>query len=147
VTTPTTLEPSAPRLLPKLNDANRTFWTGGRTGRLLVPRCTQCHQWVLPPTAACPRCQGPTAYEAVSGRATVFSYTTNWQRFHPDVAPPNLIAIVVLEEQDDLRLATNLVDCEEADVESGMAVTVLFERHGEIYYPIFRPGTSARHGQ
>ena len=77
--------------------------------------------------------------EAVSGRATVYSYTLNVYQFHPDVPPPNLIAIVVLDEQDDLRLATNLVHCVEEEVHIGMPVTVLFEQHGELYYPVFAP--------
>jgi hypothetical protein len=77
--------------------------------------------------------------EAVSGRATVYSYTLNSYQFHPDVPPPNLIAIVVLDEQDDLRLATNLVHCVEEEVHIGMPVTVLFEQHGELYYPVFAP--------
>jgi uncharacterized OB-fold protein len=133
------IEPAAPRMLPKLTDDNRSFWTGGSTGQLLVPRCRSCRRWVLPPSRACTACGEATTPEPVSGRATVYTYTLNAYQFHPDIPPPNLIAIVVLDEQDDLRLATNLVGCEEADVRCGMPVSVLFERHGEVYYPVFAP--------
>lgn len=139
---PATLDPSAPRMLPKLTDANRAFWTGGAQGRLYVPRCRDCRRWVLPSILTCPGCGGPTESLPVSGRGKVFTWTLNSYRYHPDVAPPNLIAIVVLDEQEDLRLATNLVDCEEADVSAGLPVEVVFERHGEIYYPLFTPVTS-----
>lgn len=133
------IEPPAPRMLPRLSDANRDFWTSGASGRLRVPRCSSCRKWVLPPEATCPGCGGRTEPEPVSGRARVFTWTTNHQPFHPDVTPPNLIAIVVLDEADDLRLATNLVRCVEDDVRAGMAVRVLFERHEGVYYPVFEP--------
>jgi hypothetical protein len=55
------------------------------------------------------------------------------------VAPPNLIAIVQLDEQDDLRLATEIIGCDEEDVWCGMPVKVVFERHGDRYYPLFEP--------
>ena len=143
-TPPNLIEPVAPRMLPRLTDANREFWTGGKSGRLLVPRCDSCRRWVLPPQEACRECGGGLAYEAVSGDATVFTYTTNAHQYHPDVPPPNLIAIVELVEQADLRLATNLVGCDESEVTAGMAVSVAFERHGEVYYPVFQPGDPAR---
>jgi uncharacterized OB-fold protein len=92
--------------------------------------------------AACPTCDGPLVPEPVSGKATIFTYTLNTQKFHPDQVPPNLIAIVVLDEQDDLRLVTNIVDATFEDLSIGMPVEVLFERHGEVFYPLFRPARS-----
>ncbi|HEX3705887.1 MAG TPA: OB-fold domain-containing protein [Mycobacteriales bacterium] len=125
------------RMLPKLTDANRAFWTGGANGDLLVQHCDACDRWLLPPVEACPACGGAVTVRPVSGRGTVFTYTTNYHQFHPDVPPPNLIAIVTLDEQDDLRLMTNLIGCTEDDVASGSAVQVRFEDHGEVFYPVF----------
>jgi uncharacterized OB-fold protein len=133
------IEPTAPRILPNVTDANRSFWTGGAQGQLLLPRCEACGRWSLPGASSCAGCSGTVVPEATSGRARVFTYTLNSYQYHPDVAPPNLIAIVVLEEQDDLRLATNLIHCEADDVTIGLPVTVVFERYGEIYYPVFAP--------
>jgi uncharacterized protein len=136
------LEPSGPRIFPKVTDANRSYWTGGVDGHLHMPRCRDCRRWASVGMTTCEACGGLAAAEAVSGRGCVFTYTLNAHQFHPDVRPPNLIAIVVLDEQDDLRVATNLVDCEEADVKIGMPVTVLFEHHGDIYYPVFAPAAA-----
>ena len=133
------IEPAYPRMLPALNDANRAFWTGGAHGRLLVPRCVDCGRLTLPPVAVCPTCGNPVESEAVSGRARVFTWTLNAHQFHPDIPPPNLIAIVELVEQDDLRLTTNLVDCTESDLQIGLEVEVRFEHHGEVFYPVFAP--------
>ncbi len=79
----------------------------------------------------------------MSGRGTVFTYTVNHQPFNPAVPVPYVIAIVRLDEQDDLRIAANIVGCEPDSVRVGMPVQVGFERHdidGEaVYVPVFTP--------
>jgi uncharacterized OB-fold protein len=69
----------------------------------------------------------------------VFTFTVNMYQFHPDVPPPNLIAIVELAEQPDLRIPTNIVGCHADGLRIGLPVQVLFERHGDIFYPVFEP--------
>ena len=140
----TVVAPAGPRMLPRLTDANRAFWTGGRDGKLMVGRCRACDRWALPPATACDQCGAELVPEPVSGRARVWTWTLNRHQYHPDIPPPNLIAIVVLEEQDDLRLATNLIGCDEPDVRAGLEVTVGFEDHGEVFYPVFMPAAGAR---
>jgi hypothetical protein len=82
--------------------------------------------------------------EAVSGRGVVFASTVNFYQFHPDVPPPNVIAIVELVEQADLRVPTNVVRWGTEVPPIGLAVQVLFEQHGEVFVPVFEPvpGTS-----
>jgi uncharacterized protein len=126
-------------MLPPLNDLNRPFWTGGAQGQLLVQRCAACHRWNHPPADGCPSCGGQLAYEPVSGNGTIFAFTVNHQPFHPDVPPPYVIAIVELDEQPDLRIPTNIVHADPSTLECGTPVRVLFERNGEVYYPVFEP--------
>jgi uncharacterized OB-fold protein len=56
---------------------------------------------------------------------------------------PYLIGLVAIQEQDSVRLTTNLVDVELDQVETGMAVEVVFEQHDDVYLPLFRPATTA----
>ena len=109
----------------------------------MIARCTQCELWVSPPAADCPVCSGALAARPVSGRGTVFTYTVNYQPFNPAVPVPYAIAIVQLEEQADLRIATNIVDCEPDSVVIGLPVEVRFERHDvdgdRVYVPVFAP--------
>jgi uncharacterized OB-fold protein len=140
--------PAVPaRVLPKLDEHNRAFWTGGADGRLMVSRCTQCGLWVSPPAADCPDCGGALAAQPVSGHGTVFTYTVNYQPFNPAVPVPYVIAIVQLDEQPDVRLAANIVDCEPDSVFIGLPVEVRFERHdvdGEVVFvPVFAPQSGA----
>ena len=130
---------TAPRIAPALDDLNRTFWTSGASGVLRITRCQSCRRWVFPLSATCAECGGTTAYEATSGRATVFTHTTNAHPYNPAVPVPYDISVVELVEQEGLRFTTNVVDCPPGDVRIGMPVRVQFEQHGEVFVPVFAP--------
>jgi uncharacterized OB-fold protein len=130
---------SSARILPKRTEHNAAFWTGGADGRLMITRCTQCALWVHPPATDCPDCGGALAAQPVSGRGAVFTFTVNHQPFNPAVPLPYVIAIIQLAEQDDLRLAANIVGCEPDSVHIGMPVRVQFEAADGAFVPVFVP--------
>ena len=127
------------RVLPVLDELNRSFWTSGADGELRFLRCQSCGYFLHPPSPRCPRCWSTdVAPEALSGRAEVHTFTIN---HHPwdGSTEPYAIAIVTFPEQDDLRLTTNIVGCPPEDVRIGMPVRVTFEQHGEVWFPLFQP--------
>ena len=77
----------------------------------------------------------------MSGLGTVATYTVNHQAWRPGLSVPYSVAIVELDEQPGLRLTTNIVGCEPADVFIGQAVGVEFEPNGDWYVPLFRPAS------
>jgi uncharacterized OB-fold protein len=81
--------------------------------------------------------------EAVSGRATVAAFTVNHHPWIEGFPPPYVVGIVDLEEETDVRLTTQLVDCAIEDVRVGMPVEVFFEEwedaEGKVWLPLFRP--------
>ncbi len=124
---------------PAIDAHNRAFWTGGRDGRLLIACCGCCGAWTHPPVPRCPSCASERVEPApVSGRAQVYSYTINRQRWTPELEVPYVIAIVELAEQHGLRLLTNIVGCAVEQVSIGMAVEVDFAQRGEVFVPVFR---------
>ena len=131
------IDSESSRMLPELTDVNRPYWIGGERGKLFIHYCDVCERWVHPPAACCGACSGLLEARPVSGRGTLFSFTINEQIFNPEVEPPYTIAIVVLDEQDDLRLPTNIVGGSGTALEIGMAVRVVFERNGEHFVPLF----------
>jgi uncharacterized protein len=131
----------APRMLPDLTPANRPFWTGGASGQLLIQRCEPCARWVHPPVDRCPQCTGELTAQPVSGEATVFASTVAVHAYHPEVPTPYVLALVELPEQADLRVASNIVNCDPDDVAIGMAVRVVFEDRGEVFVPLFEPAS------
>jgi len=140
-----TIEPVF-RVLPRVTDRNRHFWQGGREGRLVFLRCRKCGTYIHPPQPTCPVDHGKDiAPEAVSGRATVASFTVNHQAWMPGPKLPYVIAFVEMEEQEGLRLTTNIVNCAPDDVHIGMPVHVVFEHHADpqadVWIPLFEPRT------
>ncbi len=134
------------RVLPALDDTNEFFWTSGADGRLRFLRCQGCGYFLHPPGPRCPRC-GSTelAPEPVSGRGTVFTFTVNHQQW-AGPEDPWVIAIVALDEQDDLRLTTNVVDCPADQISIGQPVEVTFDERDGVWFPLFRPVTGAGAG-
>ena len=129
-----------PRTLPVLTDENRAFWTQGAEDELHIMRCQDCRHYIHPPAPICDKCLGRNVRsEAVSGRATIATFTINHQRWVPNLPVPYTIAIVELEEQDGLRLTTNIVNCPIDKVRIGMKVNVVFEQQEEVFLPLFEP--------
>jgi uncharacterized OB-fold protein len=126
------------RVLPALDFDNEFFWTSGKDGVLRFLRCAECEVLVHPPVPYCAKCGGTPAPTAVSGRGTVYSFTVNHQAWD-GTSDPYVIALVAIDEQPDVRLTTNLVDCELDEVRIGMPVEVVFADHDPIYLPLFRP--------
>ncbi|MGO8873108.1 MAG: Zn-ribbon domain-containing OB-fold protein [Acidimicrobiales bacterium] len=129
------------RLLPRVDEENGFFWTSGADGRLRFLRCRHCRTFVHPPAPRCPACLSEeVSPDVVSGRATVVASTLNVQEWIPG-SEPYLIGLVAIDEQESVRLTTNLVEVEPEDVYDGMPVEVVFEQHDDVYLPLFRPAS------
>jgi uncharacterized protein len=127
------------RVLPAPDESTEFFWRSGQDGRLRFLRCQSCGYYLHPPIPRCPSCASrDLAPEAVSGRATVHSFTVNHQPWTGET-DPWVIAIVELPEQEGLRLTTNIVGCEPDEVAIGQAVEVTFEQRDDIWMPLFSP--------
>ncbi len=128
------------RPLPELTSTTEWFWTSGADGRLRVQACSACATLVHPPVPICPACRS-TAWEptVVSGRGSVIGFTVNRHAWHPAFEPPYAIAVVALAEDPAVRLTTNIVGCDPADVHVGQDVVVRFEQHEDVWLPLFEP--------
>jgi acetyl-CoA acetyltransferase/uncharacterized OB-fold protein len=133
------------RILPQPTLASAEFWSAGADGTLRIARCADCQAYTHPPMTACRVCGSRNmAPSAVSGNATVVAFTVNWQQWLPDFPPPYVIAIVALDEDDGVRLTTNIVGCEPDDVFIGMRVRVTFVKAEEVYLPLFEPAPAVQ---
>lgn len=130
----------ARRALPELTPWNGPFWTGGREGALLLPRCPVCGRWLHPSETVCP--QHPDAelgWAAAPGTATVIGVTVDVQVFLPGFEPPYAIAIVALDGTGGVRLTTNVVDVDPYEVHVGERVSVVFVEQDGVWFPLFAP--------
>ena len=137
------------RILPELTDRNRHFWTGGGRGELSILHCNACGKWIHPPYPLCPQCHSKdVAPRAVSGRATLHTFSINHQPWMPGPEVPFVVGIVTLEEDPNVRLTTNIVGCKPEDARIGMPLRVRFEHHtdpkGDVWLPLFEPDPGRR---
>ena len=128
------------RPLPALTSLNRFFWTAGQSGRLAILRCDDCDEWLHPPSPICPHCLSRRLTPRdVSGLATIETCTINYQAWTPDLPVPYVIALVSLDESPALRLTTTLVGGDVLAARIGDRMRVVFERHEDVWLPLFTP--------
>ena len=118
---------------PPLTPESEPFFAAAREGRFMIRRCRACGRAHWYPRAACPFCFGETAWEAASGRGTIYSYSVMRR-----VDPPYAIAYVTLAEGP--TMLTNLIDCDFDGLRIGQPVEVAFAPSaGGVPVPCFRP--------
>ncbi|MFA1546293.1 thiolase C-terminal domain-containing protein [Actinomadura chokoriensis] len=128
------------RPLPQVTLENEFFWTSGADGRLRVQDCGSCAALIHPPRPVCRYCRGrEMGVRAVSGRATLIGFTVNHRFSLPGLPAPYVVAQVAIEEDPRVRLTTNAVECDPDELRLGMRMEVVFEQHGDVWLPLFRP--------
>ena len=129
---------AAPRPLPRLDDSNRAFWTGGAQQQLRLMRCGDCRAFIHPPRPVCRQCLSDNvAPETVSGTGVVDTFTVNYQKWHPAMDVPFVIARVAIDGAPGVFLTTNIIGCPVDAVDVGDPVRVTFLQQDDVYLPLF----------
>jgi uncharacterized OB-fold protein len=97
------------------------FWEAAAGGTFVMARCSECRRWDHPPQERCRHCDGEMGFEPVVGTGTVFSFIVVRRQFVPGHPPPEVVALVELDDQPGLRL-TAVIDAEPETVAIGAAV-------------------------
>jgi len=129
--------------LPSPTDLSRPFWDGARAHKLVLQRCRECRTYRFTPQILCRECYSEDYdWEQVSGRGTVWSWSTIYRPQSPAFAEdvPYIEAIVELEEGP--KMLTNVVGVSPDGIYIGQPVEVHFEdATDEISLPKFRPAS------
>ncbi len=118
------------RILPVPDEMSAPYWAAAAEHRLMLPRCSQCGMFSMPPDITCPNCktlEPRFAYEPVSGRGTVRTWTVVRRSFLTGFDLPFLVVDVQLDVHPDVRLIGQLLDGPETPIKLGDAVEVDFE--------------------
>jgi uncharacterized OB-fold protein len=88
----------------------------------------------------CPGCGSfDWGWARSTGRGTVYSWTTIERPMHPAFADAVPYAVVVVEMDEGVRLASRLVDRDPRELSVGLTVTVVFDQVGDgVTLPVFR---------
>jgi uncharacterized OB-fold protein len=140
--------------LPDTDDPlTAPFFAGAARGELVVTRCDGCGRYVWYPAAACPECgSAAISWTAVSGRGTLFSWAVVARAFLPAFAEqvPFVTALVALEEDPYMRIATYIVDADATTLRADMPVVAEFRPltfptvpDRAVVVPMFRPALAS----
>ena len=133
-------------MVPTVVEETRGFWEGTLQEELRAQRCHSCGNIQLPASPCCTTCLSQdVAWEALSGRGHVFSFTVVRHAFHPSFAEKIPYVVADIELDEGPIITSNVTDCSVDDVRIGMPVTVWFDEpledafHNTLRLPKFRP--------
>jgi len=129
-----------PAPLPRPSPLTQGFWDAAARHELVAQRCAACRTWRHYPQVRCPACTSDAwAWERLSGRGTVHSFSIAHQAFHPAWADRVPYAVVTVELEEGIRMVT---DMEPEGVAIDRAVEVVFtevaDDDGTVTLPRFR---------
>ena len=135
----TTQEYAKPIPVPDAD--SKPFWEYCKQHELRVQRCTDCHSYRWQPMPICYKCNSwKFEWAKLSGKGTVYSWIVIHQSNMPGFEVPYVGALISLAEQNDVRMLSNIVECDVHAVYNNMPVEVVFEDiTKEISLPKWRP--------
>jgi len=116
------------------------FWAFTLDEQLRLQRCSDCGKFRWPPGPTCDRCLSDNVeWAAVSGAATVLSWTTFRRGYFPEYPPPH--TVVALELAEGPLFISYLVDIDASELREGMALELRWtsgeDRFGQYNLPVF----------
>ena len=127
--------------LPAISSLSRPYWEGLKRRELHMQRCDDCHQLWYPPAPFCPACWSRNVtWQKLSGRGKVNSWVIFHQAYFSSFKDDIPYNVAEVELEEGPRLLTNLVAIDNADIEIGMPVEIVFEDvTDEVTLAKFRP--------
>jgi uncharacterized OB-fold protein len=110
------------------------FWVAAAEHRLVIPRCTHCGLFRMPPSPFCYSCRAQDVeWVEQDGTGVVYSFTVVHHAVTPIVANavPYVPAVIELPDAPGVRLVVQLVGVDPKDVRIGMRVRVVWDDVGD----------------
>ena len=133
--------------LERLPDYEQGFWEGTRNGGTAYPAVFGLRAVPAPPMPMCPACSSLNyEWTRVSGRGFVYSFVVVRHPVHPAIAEkeqvPYNVCMIELEDQEGLRLCSNVLNVAPEDICVDMPVQVTFfpaADDPDVVLPVFLP--------
>lgn len=134
------------KALPRPRQLTMGFWEGCKKHELRIQKCVKCKMFRFPPRLMCPKCNSTNSeWAKVGGKGKIYSYIIPSHPAPGELPPrgfeyPYNVILVELADAGKARIASNLIDCNLADIKIGMPVQVVFKDvTEEISLPLFKP--------
>jgi uncharacterized OB-fold protein len=127
------------RPYPIVTEDGVPFWLRAKEGVLAIQRCRACSKHQMPPWSTCRNCMSvEVEWEKSGGKGSVYSFSVVHHPPYEGLVAPYAFAVIELDE--GVRMATNVINCPMSDVKIGMRVRVVFKPISEnITLPFFEP--------
>jgi len=127
------------RLRPPMGHDNAWWWDAVGRGILPIQKCNACGELYHPPRPMCGACRSQDmGFVESTGQGSVHTFTVIRHPQFPGYDFPIVAALIELEE--GVRMMSNVVECDPADVHIGMAVEgFIHEDEDGFKLPLFRP--------
>ena len=126
--------------LPQPDAVSEPFWAGCEERRLLVQHCLQCGAFQSPARLLCRNCRGSEfGWQESQGRGRVYTYTIVHHPGSPSLSEqvPYVVVVVQLDDCGGVRLISNLVGENVADVAVDRAVQLRWDDDAGAWLPRF----------
>jgi len=132
----------------------KKFWKALRKRILMVRKCGECGTLFSPARVCCPRCLSmDLRWKKSKGKGTVYSFSVVYTAFDERLNRVYLknrlpYVFVLVELEEGVFMASNLVACKPSDARIGMKVEIAFDalklpvrvpRLSKLRLPPFRP--------
>ncbi|PIU55381.1 MAG: hypothetical protein COS88_04720 [Chloroflexi bacterium CG07_land_8_20_14_0_80_51_10] len=109
-------------------EQTREFWEGCRRHELWIQRCSDCGTFRWYPRHMCHVCNSANkTWTKASGNGKIYSWTVVHHPSSPAWAAETPYVVAVVELEEGVRMASNIVDCLTEKLYIGMPVEVIFE--------------------
>lgn len=110
---------------PRISADTASFWEGCRAHKLQFQRCKVCGKIRWPAAFLCPECLSEEAeLVELPLRGTLYSYVVMKKPFHPSLKEKVPYIVATVDVEKDVRILTNLVDCDVSQLHCGDAVRI-----------------------
>ena len=127
--------------IPEPNPETAPFFDGARQGQLRLQVCADCGQWSYPLIHICGQCGSfNIEWRDASGRGTVYAHARLARPYHPRHQDRLPLVLAEVDIEEGLRLMTNIVDVDPAELRVGQQVEAAFETFPDGgVLPVFKP--------
>lgn len=118
-----------PKPVPRRDGLHDQFYEFVNQRELRFQRCANCDTWRHMPRESCEHCGSfDWKWQASSGKATLFTWTTIHRALHPAFADDVPYTSVVVEMEEGVRLVSKLEDVPDDELAVGLPLLVEFAK-------------------
>ena len=115
--------------LPEPNEDSKPFFEGAKEGKLRLQTCNNCGHWSFPLMSICQACGSQDiTWKDSTGEGTVYAHGRLARQYHPRHADRLPIVLAQVDIAEGVRINTNIVGTDPAEIKAGDRVKVAFEK-------------------